>query len=77
MWEDPTICKLSPSDSSAPRPRPRHLRALHWESVPQWLGEPICIDEIGMVLALRARWRVPELAHAPAHLSNTLADVFA
>ena len=79
MWEDPTICKLSPSDLLRAEADAHATFARYiGESVPQRLGEPICIDEIGgMVLELvGACWRVPELAHAPAHLSNTLADVF-
>ena len=44
--------------------------------MPQQLGEPICIDEIGgMVLELVGVLARPELAHA-RRLSNTLADVF-
>ena len=44
---------------------------------PQRIGEPIYVDEIGgMVLELvGACWRMPELAHTQATLSNTFAEV--
>ena len=45
--------------------------------MPQRIGEPVFLDEIGgMVLELvGACWRLPELAHTQTHLSNTFAEV--
>ena len=45
MWEDPTICKLSPSDLLRAEADAHATFARYiGESVPQRLGEPICID---------------------------------
>ena len=77
-WQDPTICKLAPKDllhaeADAHAAFARYIG----ESVPQRIGEPVYVDEVGgMVLELvGACWRMPELAHTQATLSNTFADV--
>ena len=78
QWQDPTICKLSPIDLlRAEADAHAAFARFIGESVPQRLGEPVYVDEIGgMVLELvGACWRMPELAHTQATLSNTFAEV--
>ena len=77
-WQDPTICKLSPTELLRAEADAHATFARYiGESVPQRIGEPIFLDEIGgMVLELvGACWRMPELAHTQTHLSNTFAEV--
>ena len=77
-WQDPTICKLSPTELLRAEADAHACFARYiGESVPQRIGEPRFVDEIGgMVLELvGACWRVPELAHTQTHLSNTFAEV--
>ena len=89
QWQDPTICKLSPIELLRAEADAHAVFARYiGESVPQRIGEPVYVDEIGgMVLELvGACWRVPELAHTQvrdlpispslhAHLSPSLAFV--
>ena len=75
--QDPTICKLSPIDLLRAEADAHAAFARYiGESVPQRIGEPVYVDEVGgMVLELvGACWRVPELAHTQANLSNTFAE---
>jgi hypothetical protein len=77
-WHDPTVCKLAPTDLLRAEADAHAVFARYiGESVPQRIGEPVYVDEIGgMVLELvGACWRMPELAHTQATLSNTFADV--
>ena len=77
-WQDPTICKLSPTELLRAEAVAHATFARYiGESVPQRIGEPVFVDEIGgMVLELvGACWRMPELAHTQTHLSNTFAEV--
>ena len=77
QWQDPTICKLAPIDLLRAEADAHAAFARYiGESVPQRIGEPVYLDEIGgMVLELvGACWRVPELAHTQANLSNTFAE---
>ena len=65
-WQDPTICKLSPIDMLRAEADAHAVFARFiGESVPQRIGEPVYVENIGgMVLELvGACWRVPELAH--------------
>ena len=69
VWSDPTICKLSPKDLLRAEADAHAVFARYiGESVPQRIGEPVYVDEIGgMVLELvGACWRMPELAHTQA-----------
>ena len=78
VWHDPTVCKLSPKDLLRAEADAHAVFARYiGESVPMRLGEPVYVDEIGgMVLELvGACWRLPELAHTQATLSNTFAEV--
>ena len=78
VYQDPTICKLSPKEMLAAEVDAHALFSRYvGESVPQRIGEPVYVDEVGgMVLELvGACWRLPELAHTQATLSNTLAEV--
>ena len=77
QWQDPTICKLSPvdllrSEADAHATFARYIG----ESVPQRIGDPVFVGDVGgMVLELvGACWRLPELAHTQANLSNTFAE---
>ena len=77
-WQDPTICKLSPKDLlRAEADAHAVFSRFIGESVPQRIGEPVFVEEVGgMVLELvGACWRMPELAHTQATLSNTFAEV--
>jgi hypothetical protein len=77
-WLDPTVCKLAPKDLLRAEVD-AHAAFVRYigESLPQRIGEPVYVDEIGgMVLELvGACWRMPELAHTQANLSNTFAEV--
>lgn len=75
QWQDPTICKLSPIDLLRAEAEAHACFARYiGESVPQRIGEPVYVDEVGgMVLELvGACWRVPELAHTQAVITRGL-----
>ena len=77
-WQDPTICKLSPVELLRVEAESHSSFARYiGESVPQRLGEPVYVEGVGgMVLELVGGcWRMPELAHTQAHLSNTFAEL--
>ena len=78
VWGDPTIAKLSPKDLLRAEADAHAIFSRYiGESVPQRIGEPVYVDEVGgMVLELvGACWRMPELAHTQATLSNTFSEV--